>query len=131
MSVDDCHIYVVAASNGASPIKPVKVGISRDPVERLQSLQAASPIPLILFSSIAAPSREVARSLEAAFHIQHADSRLHGEWFNLDPFEATRLMCDNYEAFLRHQIDADIRPAALIFSGVPEIRRLLHEAGPA
>lgn len=55
---------------------PVKVGMTIDVGQRLDSLQCASPFPLELIFAF-----EGSPKLERRFHAYFNDSHSHGEWF--------------------------------------------------
>lgn len=64
----------------------VKIGQATDPVSRLRTIRALSPVPLNLLACWKASPRT-----GAALHSHFADRRRHGEWFefdDLDPVEA-------------------------------------------
>lgn len=69
-------IYFVQGVDGG----PVKIGLSDFPEMRLNALQMASPIKLVIRASIMAE-----RSLERDYHARFAAHRLHGEWFSPHP----------------------------------------------
>lgn len=70
------YIILPAGDDG-----PCKVGISRDPWDRLLSLQTGSPVPLRLGEIYYLRDRATAARLEQSFHAAFAERRLHGEWF--------------------------------------------------
>lgn len=78
----DCHVYVIGFDLDKSPSK---VGIASDPTKRIATLQTAHHQRLILAGSWRLPEREIARSLEAAFHATQKRDRLAGEWFDMTP----------------------------------------------
>jgi hypothetical protein len=76
----------------------VKVGYSRDPWKRLQTLQVGSSGRLVLMGVIAA-----AAEIEKHVHHQLSEGRLHGEWF-LDHTIVTEwlMAMTQGEPFCRH-----------------------------
>lgn len=72
---------------GSYEVRPVKIGISFDPEERLKSLSAGSPVNLHLMWS--GPG---GRGLEAALHEYFSPYRLHGEWFDFGAENAVHLV---------------------------------------
>jgi DNA-binding MarR family transcriptional regulator len=67
-------VYVI----GSPVVRPVKIGVSDDPEERLDDLQTGSPVPLVLLWQVHGGQR-----LESLLHERFAASRMHGEWFDL------------------------------------------------
>jgi hypothetical protein len=115
-----CHVYIIAHMVGRKPVAPVKVGISSSPEKRLATLQTANPKPLVLLCTFATPNREMAKVLESAFHEVRASDRLAGEWFNIHPMIAVKLMCDNVRGAFRHFLgsDPEVHDIAVEFSGL-------------
>jgi hypothetical protein len=83
-------VYVI----GSPVVRPVKIGVSDDPEERLEDLQTGSPVPLVLLWQVYGGQR-----LESLLHERFTAYRTHGEWFDFgddDPIltvaeEAARL----------------------------------------
>ncbi|MEU4012096.1 MarR family transcriptional regulator [Streptomyces pseudogriseolus] len=83
-------VYVI----GSPVVRPVKIGVSDDPEERLEDLQTGSPVPLVLLWQVHGGQR-----LESLLHERFTAYRTHGEWFDFgddDPIltvaeEAARL----------------------------------------
>ena len=72
------YIYFIKQDHGDRAY--VKIGISRNPKERLKYLQTASPVELELMLCI-----EGDRDLERLIHGAFADDRAEGEWFEWSP----------------------------------------------
>lgn len=66
-------VYVI----GSLVVRPVKIGVSDDPEERLDDLQTGSPVPLVLLWQVHGGQR-----LESMLHERFAAYRTHGEWFD-------------------------------------------------
>jgi hypothetical protein len=71
-SSDDGFVYFI----GSRAFRPIKVGFSDRPRERLADLQTAHPFRLNLLASVTGPF-----SLEGRLHRVFAADRLMGEWF--------------------------------------------------
>jgi predicted GIY-YIG superfamily endonuclease len=77
------YIYIVRQNcpNGA-----VKIGVSDDPIERLRTLQTASPIPLVIIHAARFEGRAQALNIEARMHEEFGKQRLSScggeEWFH-------------------------------------------------
>ncbi len=67
---------------------PVKIGIARNPIQRLLTLQVGCPQALHLVAVVPAP-----RCVERVLHTALAVSRIHGEWFEPSP-EVERLVSE-------------------------------------
>lgn len=85
----DCSVYVIGFDLDKGPSK---VGIARDPVRRMASLQTAHFQRLFLAGSRWLPSRELARALEVSFHETRSERRLSGEWFDIRPGECMAIL---------------------------------------
>lgn len=76
-------VYIVTHNSlkwrTAHPV--VKIGCAIDIKKRVLELNTASPIDLILVSSI---QSDDARALEHYLHVAFGRNRLNGEWFSLD-----------------------------------------------
>jgi hypothetical protein len=59
---------------------PIKIGLTRNPAQRIKTLQTANAYKL---RGLAA--WRCVPIVEKAFHLEFADSRLHGEWFAPTP----------------------------------------------
>jgi hypothetical protein len=73
------YVYVIGRPDG-----PVKVGISRYPYGRVNSLQTGCPFPLELLHAQPMRDRSHALQHERNFHEVYAEKRLSGEWFDID-----------------------------------------------
>jgi hypothetical protein len=67
-------VYFVGSDDG-----PVKIGTTKEPLVRLQRMQAGSPVPLRILAAVPGGAK-----LEAGYHRAFAHRRLHGEWFQRD-----------------------------------------------
>jgi hypothetical protein len=67
--------YFIGAEDG-----PVKIGVTTNASQRLESLQTGCPYPVRLLAIIHA-----GRSLERAYHRYFDQHRLSGEWFDRCP----------------------------------------------
>jgi hypothetical protein len=68
----------------------VKIGFSDNPHRRLNDLQTGSPFPLTLVGL-----REGTMKTERAIHEYFEDRRIQGEWFEVEPDDALRLLFDD------------------------------------
>ncbi|MGH3499336.1 MAG: GIY-YIG nuclease family protein [Nocardioidaceae bacterium] len=73
MGSDTRAVYFIQSVDGG----PIKIGVSRDPVARLASIQLMSPMRLRIIGVIP----EGGRRTEQQLHERFASGRLHGEWF--------------------------------------------------
>ena len=82
------YVYVIAHQNDGDTHAPVKVGIAKNPIKRVETLQSGNPNKLVVAATFFTPSRDMAFEIEAAFHETMAARRLKGEWFSVAPREA-------------------------------------------
>lgn len=75
-------IYIVGYGN------MMKVGLSRNPLNRLAQMQTGVPEELRFHYLCILPSREAAMKMEAAIHKKLAHRRVRGEWFRIDAEDA-------------------------------------------
>lgn len=92
MSDETTYIYIIAIFRDGEITAPVKVGISKNPVARLRELQTAAPYPLRLVRKFAVPDRSIAKWFEGCFHATQTPRQTHGEWFNIPPAEAQKIV---------------------------------------
>jgi len=78
-------IYVIHAVG----TNRVKIGFSSDPQRRLVALQTGSSFPLAIIGV-----RAGSLKLEQAIHGQLQDCRVEGEWFDIAPDEALKIVQD-------------------------------------
>jgi hypothetical protein len=77
-------LYLVTTARN----RPVKVGITDDPVQRLAGLQVAHFEFLRFHRFWWLPGRPIASRIERAFKQHFARTMIRGEWFDLPPREA-------------------------------------------
>lgn len=88
---DPTHVYVISRVN-SDVVGPTKVGLARDPQNRLQTFQTAAPFPIALFKTFFLPTRALAHDVESHFHRGARARHLHGEWFSCGPQLAEGLL---------------------------------------
>jgi hypothetical protein len=74
---DTRDVYFIQGIEGG----PIKIGVARDPRDRLVSIQLMSPVRLQILGVI----RGAGQPGEHRLHEQFAEHRLHGEWFQPAP----------------------------------------------
>ena len=67
---------------GRDAYGPVKVGIARDPRQRLDNLQVGNPVKLAIFGCIGPFTDKEAHRIEVELHMDMARHRIRGEWFS-------------------------------------------------
>jgi len=72
-------IYLVTTETD----NPVKVGITRDPLERFSTIQSANFVPIRLHRFWWIPGRKVTERIEKVFKGHFQLCNIRGEWFNL------------------------------------------------
>ena len=104
----DHFVYVIANLNSAyEVVGPVKVGISNNPLARMQSIQTGSASRLVLVSRYAFWKRSHAQRVERCFHDTCQVYRLEGEWFDINPDAAVSLMEANARSFVNEVLQPD------------------------
>jgi hypothetical protein len=78
------HIYFISstASIGSNNLQRVKIGISKNPLRRLTTLQVGSPDTLTLLYSFVVKDTD-ALALEERLHNKFGQLRERGEWFTM------------------------------------------------
>ena len=71
-----CYVYVIGVKDG-----PMKIGVSTDLAQRMDTLGAQSPYPLTIFAVWQAASRKQAEDIEYAAHSSLSGFHSHYEWF--------------------------------------------------
>lgn len=112
------HVYVLARvfADGRGP--PVKVGITKELQSRLATIRTSCPFPIEIAHVLTLPERRWAQHIEWCFHGMAAKKRAHGEWFDVPPPAAERMIALIFEASLAHE-----------GFGPPEIRSILKSCG--
>jgi hypothetical protein len=87
------YLYVIAVECNEFLIGPSKVGISTSPESRLRSLQTGNPEPLAIAYWFPFEDDRDASTIEALFRDKHAHQSLVGEWFDIDPKDASLALC--------------------------------------
>jgi Homeodomain-like domain/Meiotically up-regulated gene 113 len=72
-------VYLVAARGSGL----VRIGLARDPGQRLRELQVGSPLPLELAQAHPCPDRPAAEAIVAELERRFAGRRAHGHWYRL------------------------------------------------
>lgn len=75
----DTVIYVIGRMEG-----PVKVGITSNLKARFKQIKTGCPFPIEPLYAVRMRSREHALWHENNFHIVYGESRMEGEWFDLE-----------------------------------------------
>ena len=104
-----CSIYVISPQDGW----PCKIGISTNPIKRINTLQTACWKQLEVKWCAWAPTVQKAHDLELRSHRTLTDMAkwLHGEWFDLRPDKAIDLV--SFEAELAGiEISTELPPGA-------------------
>lgn len=95
-----CYTYVAAVVRDGRPRSPTKVGVSANPWARVHDMQTGSPLPLTVLHAMWFPTREEALEYEHLFHVQNDSCRLHGEWFEIEPWEALNCLVETIDVWL-------------------------------
>lgn len=84
------YVYLIQA--GDKKTSPVKVGYSKNPEDRLKSLQTGNPVPLRLIMKIKCNDEKHARRLERSLHEMLGTQNLFLEWFTLKGTHITKML---------------------------------------
>ncbi len=76
---DRCFVYIFETLGGLF----CKIGVSSDPVSRLESVRTGCPFYLGLAYQFEVPSRRLAEAVERAAHKRLQEYRESGEWFSV------------------------------------------------
>lgn len=83
------YVYVLAVGGEDGPFRrPVKIGITKNPEQRLAGMRPHSPLPLSYVKLISVKDIHVARAIEIRVHSLLGDTRLAYEWFDTEPSTA-------------------------------------------
>jgi hypothetical protein len=94
------YLYIIGSD---SP--PYKVGVSKNPRNRLQTLQTGHPERLQIHYTVETRSRQP-KLLETAVHRNIRQHNVNGEWFNM-PLEQLKLELDYI--LIRYEDDPTLR----------------------
>ena len=73
------HVYFI--KSGRKSGSPIKIGVAKDVMRRLNELQIGNPIELILLAAFKANSDAHAYWLEKNLHKFFKEDHIRGEWF--------------------------------------------------
>lgn len=97
------YIYIVSQSDDVC-----KVGISSNVEKRIVSLQTGNPHQLSLKYSYILETT-TARILENRVHVKLNEKRLTGEWFNITPKDAEKIIMEENQAIIDgDELDDDV-----------------------
>lgn len=74
-----CFVYIIGPEDG-----PYKIGLSGNVYERIEEIQATSPVKLFLLGARKLDSRFDAVGFERQVHSALKEHRMHNEWFNCE-----------------------------------------------
>jgi hypothetical protein len=99
------------------PMGPVKIGITSNVVSRLAGVQTGQHQRLHALAAFNTPNREIARQMEASFHLEFASGRREGEWFDLAPITVLEKMCAMWRYYFQQM------PDGIEYVGIPYYER--------
>lgn len=126
------YVYVVATVKDWRHCAPSKIGISRSPYARLESLRTASPHHLDIAFAFAVDGVEEARAIERLALDNWGRFRLNGEWVDVPPAHAVFAVATCVE-FVRADGTpylSDAYPAFLDRVGVTEAHKYVEKYAP-
>ena len=101
------YVYVISC-----PLGLVKLGVARNPKQRVQNLQIGSPVPLELAWHHAMSDRPTAEAVVTALQERFRARRERGHWFRASPLELRRAIGDSEIIALYRTGEAKQRAAA-------------------
>jgi len=87
------YVYVISSIEDGQPVAPCKIGISHSPTARLSTLQTGSHKKLEIIALIPMTQRNLAEVLEQSLHACFEDQKVMGEWFDVNPVDASIGAC--------------------------------------
>jgi len=77
------YLYAIGPNDNG----PIKIGFSKNPIQRIKTLQTAHPSPLVIHKMVAFETDKI-RLVEKSIHQSLSYKKKKGEWFNITPEEA-------------------------------------------
>ncbi len=84
------YVYILSTADVTKG--PIKIGVSRNPAERVRAINTSSPHKMFVAHLIECATFEQALRIEAAFKDWGDRSKLHGEWFDYTPLVAVQIL---------------------------------------
>lgn len=107
------YIYVIGTDRDDGLIGgPVKVGISDNPMARINGIQTGNPKSLSIILQFKFSERTHAALAERTFHLFGKMQRQSGEWFDITPGLASRMMVRVVHGVLK-EFESDYQPEAI------------------
>jgi hypothetical protein len=109
----DCYVYIICHYENDQDIGPVKIGMSDNPTSRVGNLQSGNPKKIKLYKKYPTPDRTSAKYIEAMFHKNETKHMLTGEWFDITPEDAHKIMgaafaCSLYEMGVSYETATEV-----------------------
>lgn len=101
------YVYVISC-----PLGLVKLGVARNPKQRVQNLQIGSPVPLQLAGHYAMSDRATAETVVAALQQRFRAQRERGHWLRVTALEVRQAIGDREIVALYRSGEAKERAAA-------------------
>jgi hypothetical protein len=91
-------VYVIVPEKSG---RPAKIGKSINPIARLKAIQSHSPVKLKLHMCLTESEFYCDAAVEADAHSILKKRRLHGEWFDVDGYEASEAVYRAHSDYVR------------------------------
>lgn len=91
-------VYLIAQVDGEGFKAPIKVGVAARPHGRVKDLSTACPFKIDVMETFAMSCRVTAMRAEQIFHKQLKNYRMNGEWFDVCPYVAFRILYNGLKA---------------------------------
>jgi predicted GIY-YIG superfamily endonuclease len=85
-SPTEAYVYIIASGDC------VKIGVSNNPLRRLEDMFSGMPYPPLIVATRLFPSRERAFAMEKRLHQLFREHRTNGEWFRMSAQHAARAL---------------------------------------
>ena len=93
--MDKHYVYFVGCINPkTATLDAIKIGMSKNPIQRLQGMTTDNPFTCVMLSAIECETDTAALQLEQTYHLRFSDAKLTGEWFSITP----ELLTEIYQA---------------------------------
>lgn len=120
-------LYVIGTTQPDGNPGPSKIGISNNVAGRIERLKTGCPYKITQFFGFQMLSKENAFVFEREIHDDFKDSRLHGEWFDMDFDEALESVVTFIElAFHFNTNEGEDYSGSLALVGVNEANKYLR-----
>lgn len=91
-------VYLIAQVDGDGFKAPIKIGVAASPLARARDLNTACPFRIDVMETFAMSCRATALKAERLFHKNLKNYRMNGEWFDVCPYAAFRILLNGLKS---------------------------------